>query len=254
MAKIITVTKDNVDEEGFFCFMSKRKSVGYAQKLKWLKERFDEGLVIKKLELPERGFVEYTPGKYAWRSVNAKEYMVIHCFWVVGKSKGKGLAKRLLQECEDDAKEKGLKGVAVVTSEGNWMIAKKLFINQGFTIVEEVEPFTLLVKKFDKSVEDPSFTGDWEEKAKKAGKGMTIFRTNQCPYNEDAVEIYRAVAKKRRIDFSVIELESAKDIREKSPVPYGTFAVVYNGAVLGYSYFKESQILKRLDEMESEQS
>jgi hypothetical protein len=45
--KIIDVTADNVEERGFFCLMSRRKSTGYQRKLKWLRARFDEGLQIK---------------------------------------------------------------------------------------------------------------------------------------------------------------------------------------------------------------
>ncbi len=67
--------------------------------LAWLKKRFDEGLKIKMLELPERGFIEYIPGEYAWRCVDAKGYMFIHCLWVVGKSKGKNFGELLLNEC-----------------------------------------------------------------------------------------------------------------------------------------------------------
>lgn len=244
MPKIITVTKDNVDVEGFFCFMSQKKKPGYAQKLEWLKNRFDEGLVIKKLELPERGFIEYIPGEFAWRSVNAIDFMVIHCIWVVGKSKGKGLGRVLLSECEKDAKSKGFKGVAVVVSEGNWLVKKKLFLGQGYEVVEEISPFTLLVKKFDKNVVSPSFVRNFEDKAKIYNEGLTVIRTNQCPYNEDAVDIYRKFADKYKLPFNIVELKSSKDIREKSPTPYGTFAVVYNGNLVTYSYLKETQIEK----------
>ena len=101
-------TADNVAEQGFFCYMSKPKSAGYQRKLNWLKARFAEGMRIKMFELPARGFIEYLPGEYAWRAVEAKGYMFIHCLWVVGKSKGQGLGKRLLKECIKDAREAGM--------------------------------------------------------------------------------------------------------------------------------------------------
>jgi hypothetical protein len=96
--RIIDVTADNFEETGFFCLMSRRKSEGYQRKLRWLHERFDEGLRIKMLDLSEggRGFIEYIPGEYAWRPVEASGYLFIHCLWVVGKSKGNGYAKLLL--------------------------------------------------------------------------------------------------------------------------------------------------------------
>lgn len=86
--EILDVAAGNVDQTGFFCFMSKKKSEGYQRKLRWLKERFAEGMSIKMLALPQRGFIEYIPGEHAWRAVHADGYMLIHCLWVVGKSKG----------------------------------------------------------------------------------------------------------------------------------------------------------------------
>ena len=125
-AKLIDITAENVAEQGFFCYMSKRKAEGYQRKLNWLKARFAEGMRIKMFELPERGFIEYIPGEYAWRAVDAKGYMFIHCLWVVGKSKGRGLGGRLLKACIQEAREVGMHGVAMLTSEGNWLVGKEL--------------------------------------------------------------------------------------------------------------------------------
>ena len=113
---IIDVNLTNVDKLGFFCRMSKMKTAGNQKKLAWLKKRFNEGLKIKMLELPERGFIEYIPGEYAWRGVDAKGYMFIHCLWVVGKSKGNDYGELLLNECMTDATKQQMKGVAVLVS------------------------------------------------------------------------------------------------------------------------------------------
>lgn len=67
---LIDVHALNVEEAGFFCYMSKPKSEGYQRKLQWLKARFAEGMRIKMLRLPERGFIEYIPGEYAWSMGN----------------------------------------------------------------------------------------------------------------------------------------------------------------------------------------
>ena len=163
--KIIEVTADNVDQTGFFCYMSKRKTEGFQRKLNWLKDRFAEGMRIKMLALPERGFIEYIPGEYAWRAVNAKGYLFIHCLWIVGKSKGKGSAGKLLDECINDAKAAGMNGVAMVTSERIWLAGKDLLLKHGFESVAEVPPFNLMVKKFG-DVPSPSFTGDYGGLAK----------------------------------------------------------------------------------------
>ncbi len=249
MVEIVNVTAENVDKTGFFCFMSKKKSPGYALKLAWLKERFTEGLRLKMLKLPDRGFIEYIPGEYAWRPVNASGYMFIHCLWVVGQSKGKGFSKILLNLCEEDAQKAGMNGVAVVASEGNWLIGKKLFVDSGYTAVETAPPsFTLLVKKF-KDSPDPSFSSNWDENQQASGDGMTIFRTDQCPYIEDLTGIFAGESQKRGIPHHVVELKSARDVREKSPSAYGVFNSTFNGRLFSYCYLTENQASSRFREM-----
>jgi N-acetylglutamate synthase-like GNAT family acetyltransferase len=233
--KIIEVTAENVEETGFFCFMSKRKSEGFQRKLKWLKDRFAEGMRIKMFELPERGFIEYLPGEYAWRAVNASGYMFIHCLWVVGKSRGKGLANILLDECIEDAQALGMNGVAMVTSERVWLMGKKLLQKKGFESVEEIPPFNLMVKKF-KEAPSPSFTHDWEQKARRYGPGLTIIRTDQCPYMPDATNAVVEFAREKGIACQVVELGSCQEIRDWAPSPYGVFSIIYNGSLLAYHY------------------
>ena len=243
---IIDVNLDNVDKLGFFCRMSKKKTDGNQQKLKWLKERFNEGLKIKLLELPERGFIEYIPGEYAWRSVDAKRYLFIHCLWVVGKSKGKGFGDVLLEECISEAKQLKMKGVAALVSDGNWMANKKIFIKNGFEIIDEAEPsFYLIAKKF-KKVANPSFVNNWEANQKKHKTGLTIFKTDQCPYLDDAVTTMKKYADENKIPLKVIELKSAQEVREKSPSPHGTFNIVYEGKLLSYYYLLPKEIMKRI--------
>jgi hypothetical protein len=88
-AKIVTIDATNVAEHGFFCYKSKPKSEGHRRKLDWLEQRFSEGLKIKIVYEGKRpaGFVEYIPGEFAWRAIEAGGYLVVHCIWVVGKGK-----------------------------------------------------------------------------------------------------------------------------------------------------------------------
>ena len=171
--EIVDVNAGNIGDIGLFCQKSKKKSEGYQRKLRWAKARFTEGMKYKMLRTPKGhyvGFIEYIPGRYAWRGVDAGDYMVIHCLWVIGKWKGKGLGKRLLVECEKDAKKEGLKGMAVVASSHNWLAHKDFYLKNGFKVVDSAPPsFELLVKKFGK-VRDPSFS----KPSLRVGPGLTI--------------------------------------------------------------------------------
>jgi len=57
--EIVTVDATNVAEQGFFCYKSKRKSVGYRKKLNWLEQRFSESMRIKILYEGDRSVVPY---------------------------------------------------------------------------------------------------------------------------------------------------------------------------------------------------
>jgi L-amino acid N-acyltransferase YncA len=244
--QIIDVASDNIDKCGFFCFMSKKKSEGYQRKLNWLKARFSEGMRIKLLTLPERGFIEYIPGEYAWRPVHADGYLFIHCIWVVGKSKGKGLGTTLIDLCIADAKKAKMKGVAMITSEKVWLSGKRILEKQGFECVDAAPPaFSLMVKKFG-NYPSPMFTGKWEEKANALGKGLTILRSDQCPYIVDATQISLESAQKAGIDSRIIELKNREDVLRLSPSPYGVFGLGLNSKLLSYHYLLEKDLLPLL--------
>jgi GNAT superfamily N-acetyltransferase len=245
-AGLIEVTKANVEETGFFCYMSKRKSEGFRRKLGWVRTRLGEGMRIKMLKLPERGFIEYLPGEFAWRCVNAKDYMFIHCLWVVGRSKGKGFGARLLDECIRDAKKAGMAGVVMVTSEGTWLAGKKLLLKQGFRPVAEAPPsFTLMVKTF-RVAPLPSFPRDWDARARRFGKGLTILRTDQCPYLEDATKTLLEAAAEEGMKSRVVELKTAAEVKSLSPSPYGVFNVVLDGRLLSYRYLVKEEFFQML--------
>jgi GNAT superfamily N-acetyltransferase len=240
------VSAETVDKTGFFCFMSKKKSEGYGRKLAWLKDRFSEGMRIKMLTLPERGFIEYIPGEYAWRAVRADGYMVIHCLWVVGKSRGKGFSGALLDACLEDAKKHKMKGVAMVTSEKVWLAGRGVLDRTEFECVDTAPPaFSLMVKKFGNHP-SPSFAGDWEKKAEAFGKGLTVLRSDQCPYIVDAAGTALAAAAKAGVVGRTVDLQSREDVLRLSPSAYGAFGLVLDGRLLSYHYQLEKDLLPLL--------
>lgn len=243
---IIDVNANNVEAMGFFCYMSKRTEAGFQRKMNWIQKRFAEGMKLKMLELPDRGFIEYIPGEYCWRAVDAKGYMFIHCLWVVGKSRGKGYAKALLGECLRDAEKAGMKGVVMVSNEKGWLVKRKYLEKHGFECVDEAAPsFSLMVKKFKKA-SPPSFIDNTGTIRRKFKDGLTVIRTDQCPYNEDATAHAVRAAKKAGIKCRIVELQSAEEVRDLSPSPYGTFGIVQNGELLRHHYMLEKDLLPLL--------
>jgi L-amino acid N-acyltransferase YncA len=248
--RIVTVDASNVAEEGFFCYKSKPKSEGYRRKMAWLEERFAEGMQIKILYEGKRsvGFVEYIPGEFAWRAVDAKGYIVVHCLWVVGSGKKKGYGSRLLEACVREAHERQKHGVAMVTSSGNWLAGSKLLLRNGFESVDQAPPsFELLVKKLD-DAPDPAFPTDWEERLARYGSGLTVLRSDQCPYIDNGVRIVLETASELGIPAQVVEVEDCRQAQDLALSPYGLFGVVYEGKLLSYHYIGRKELRKRLEQ------
>lgn len=244
---LIEVTADTVGQTGFFCLQSRRKAEGYQRKLRWLGSRFAEGMRIKMLGGDGRGFIEYIPGDHAWRAVEAAGYMMIQCIWVVGRCKGNGGGRQLLEACIADAREAGMSGVAMVTSEQTWLVGADFLRAQGFEAVDTAPPaFTLLVKRFG-DAPPPRFSGGWADKAARFGAGLTILRTDQCPYVEDATSVLLDCAAERGMESRTVELTDAAEIRRSSPSAYGVFNVVLDGRLLSYHWLTKKDFAKWVD-------
>lgn len=236
--EIVSVDADNVGEQGFFCYKSKSKSVGYGQKLGWLRRRFAEGIRIKILYEGKRsvGFIEYLPGEFAWRAVHARGYLLVHCIWVVGRAKNQGYGRRLLDECLQDTQQTGAHGVAAVTSSRVWLADKKLFLKAGFEVVDQAPPsFELLVQRFD-DAPPPAFPTDWPERLARYGPGLTVIRSDQCPYIEDATREVVELAREHGIEARVVRLSSGQEVQASAPTAYGVFQIVYDGELVSYHY------------------
>jgi GNAT superfamily N-acetyltransferase len=250
--KIIDVNETNIDEYDLFCHKSKKNKNGYRNKVRWIKDRFKEGLRLKLLLINEgkkrgfksRGFIEHIPGEYNWRGIYADNYMVIHCFWVVGRNKGKGYGSMLLNQCIAEAK--GMQGVAVVTSEKTWLPGRKIFVKNGFKKVDSVSTdFALYAKRFSENSSLPSFNRSFQERRRRFESGITVFQSDQCPYLCNMTDALRDIAETVNVPFKVEYILNCKTA-QKGVHPYGTFSVLYNGEVLTYHSDSRKNILDLL--------
>lgn len=219
--------------------------MGYQNKVNWIKERLKEGLKYKLLWVTEgykketsRGFIEYIPGQFNWRGIQAKDWMVIHCLWITGKYKNKGYGIKLLNEAIRDAKEKDLKGVAIVTSQKCSGLAKNsIFKKAGFEKVDEFKPdFELNALAFSKDAPLPKFHPIKDGNVKACGDGVTLLDGRQCPYVQTMVEPLEKCANSANIPFQVKFLNNREEAQYNGITPYGVYGVVFNGEVISYCY------------------
>jgi len=238
--KIVDVTLENIsDHPEAICFINPKHKL-FPLKIDWLKDQFINGLKIKLLYLEgvkkAIGFIEYVPGEFCWRAVNAKGYMFIHCMWVNGlKYRRLGLGSKLIKEVEKDAKD--MLGVAVVTSKKSFMATQEIFIKNGYKLVSETDSDQLLVKKFI----DGSLPLIKPIKRKLANnQGLTIHYSKQCPWVARFIEEVKPILNAKKINPKVIEYITA-DEAQNAPSIYSVFNLEHNGKLLADRYISTTR-------------
>ena len=240
--KIIDINEEHISQYPPVCFLNP-KNEGYLIKEEWAKKRFAEGLKIKQMYLENQkkavGFIEYVPGEYAWRAVEARDYLFIHCIWITpNKNKNQGYASVLIDECIKDAREQDKTGVAAVASEGPFMTGKDLYIKNGFEIAETAKPSFSLLYKNVKDGPLPKFK-DWQARLAEY-EGLHIVYSNQCPWVARSIDELKDVASENNLEIKITEMETAKQA-QNGPSIYSVFNIVYNGKLLVDHYISSTR-------------
>jgi len=245
---IITVDKTNIEKEHICCSISEKKGENcVGSKKAWLKERFEEGLVFKKLDKRGKVFIEYIPAEKAFIPIIADHYMYIDCFWVSGKFKGQGYANMLLDACMEDAKNKGKEGLVILSS-----AKKKPFLSdpkylkyKGFEVCDHAQPYyDLLYLPFNKTGTKPQFKLCAKEGIIKE-KGMVLYYSNQCPHTEKYADLIKKIANEKNMDFTLKKIRTLEEA-QNAPSPFTTYSLFINGKFETNEILSEKKFLKIL--------
>ncbi len=241
----VRVTKENLEKEHICCAISNNNDVQVSSKKAWLSDRFDEGLVF--LKSAERGkcFIEYIPAEYAWNPINADGYTYIDCLWVSGSFKGHGYSTDLLEACISDSKEKGKKGLCVLSSAKKkpFLSDPKYLSHKGFTVCDEADNgVQLWYLPFTPDAGKPSFK-DCAKHPREAEDGYVLYYTHQCPFNAKYVPTVAEAAKKHGVKFKAVRISSREEA-QNAPTPITTYTLFYNGEYVTNEQMNEARFLK----------
>jgi len=229
-----------VTECGIGC-IANPKHEGFKCKVDWLRARFGEGLrffLFRDRKGGPLAFLEYVPGEYAWRPVDAEGWLFVHCLWVYPRGQAVGrLGSRLVGACVDEARRTGDRGVAAMVSQGPWMAGKDVFLKNGFVQVAERGRFQLVIHRLKKGPA-PRF----RDISTKWGinRGLHIVSSAQCPYLVKSVADVSAMAKENGLDVRVTLLKSAREA-QCAPSAYGVFGLLWEGRLLSDHYVSKGR-------------
>jgi hypothetical protein len=241
--KIITLTPENLEQEHICCAISNDRDIQVSSKKTWLAARMKDGLVFKKADVRGKCFIEYIPAESAWAPVQADGYMYIDCLWVSGQFKGQGMSTLLLDECAQDSRAKGMKGLVVLSSQKKklpFLSDPAYLLYKGFKEADSAEPyFTLMYLPFLKSAEKPCFCKQAKNPCIQ-GKGFVLYYTHQCPFTAKYVPLLEQTAEKKGIRLVTHCFESSEEAKQ-SPSPFTTFSLFCDGAFITHEILSEKK-------------
>ena len=241
----IRVTKENLENEHICCAISNNKDIQVSSKKSWLKDRFDDGLVFLKSEERGKCFIEYIPAENAWIPMEADGYMYINCLWVSGSLKGKGYATDLLDSCIADSKQKGKRGICILSSAKKrpFLSDPKFLLHKGFLVGDEADNgIQIWYLPFEGESSKPKFK-DCAKHPQTKEKGYVLYYTNQCPFTAKYVPVIEKLAEENNIPFRSVHIES-KEMAQNAPTPITTYALFRDGAYLTNEILSDKKFLK----------
>lgn len=249
--EIIRVDEMNIVNEHICCAISDKKGeTCVSSKKNWMKERFKEGLVFRKLDARGKVFIEYIPAENAWCPIEADGYVFINCFWVSGQFKGQGYANKLLDECIKDAQSQNKKGLVVLSSAKKmpFLSDPKYLKYKGFKVCDKTDPYyELLYLPFEQDTVRPSFKACCKDTILE-DKGMVLYYTNQCPHTDKYAPLIAEIAKSRGQHVTLKKIESMAQA-QNAPAPFTTYSFFHKGKFVTNEIFSESKFIKYLDSM-----
>ena len=234
------VGPDNLALCGIGC-LTNPKHEGYQPKVDWLERRFAEGLrflLYRDKKGKPLAFLEYVPGEYAWRPVDAKGWLFVHCLWVYASGqKVGGLGGQLIRACVDEARHTGFRGVAAMVSEGPWMAGKQVFLKNGFEQIAQADRFELIIHRL-KDGRAPRFRDITKNQARY--EGLHIVYCAQCPMLPKSVSDLSEMAAEHGLELNVTVLDSPEKA-QRAPSYYGVFNLLWNGQLLSDHYVSKGR-------------
>ena len=247
MNEYINLDLKNIEEEHICCAIGDPKhQEGVDKKKEWIKSKFNDGHVFRKLNARGKIFIEYEPIETAWVPIIGKNYEYIYCLWVAGSFKGNGIAKELLEYAINDAKSKKMSGICTLVSKKKkpFIGEKNFFLHFGFKVVDTIEDYELIALTFDNN-ETPKFS-DSARKMEIENKDFTIYYSNECPYVEYEVKELTEYAKSKNIKLSFIKIDTLEKAKN-APCVFNNWANFYKGKFISNTILNANSLEKLLN-------
>jgi len=198
------------------------------RRIAWLRNMYKKGSRVKiaSIDNNQVGFLHIMPIEICPWGPIGRDLMVIPCLTVIGKAKGRGIGRALINSAEEEAKRQGRKGIITIGYYHNhWFMQAPFFEKCGFPMIERKGTIAILGKFFEESVESPHLLEpNFQFKLIDGKVVVDLFWHTFCPTSSIEAQRVREVA----VEFaeSVIVHEYCADERSilfRNQIPRGIF-------------------------------
>ena len=165
-----------------------------------------------------------------------------------GSFKGHGYSSDLLEYCIRDSKDKGRKGLCILSAAKKkpFLADPKFLKYKGFEVCDEADNgIQLWYLPFEKNADIPQFK-DCAKHPHIDDMGYVLFYTHQCPFNAKYVPILEETAAKNGIAFKAIQIKSREEAKN-APTPITTYALFYDGKYITNEQMNDKKFLKMIN-------
>ncbi len=233
----VELSPDNLAREHICCAIAgAQHQEGVDRKKAFLSRGFDHGLVFRKLDVRGKVFIEYAPAETAWRPVVAPGYLVIHCLWVSGRYKGRGLGRGLLEHCL--ARAQTYHGVVTVAGRSPYLTDTRFYLHQGFELVERTDTgYDLVSYQESPEAPTPRFADNARRGTLPEDRGVHFEYVDQCPFVPGCLRSMAGVARDLGLEVTrrALTLEGAQNAAS----PFGTFGAFLYGRLVTHELMSE---------------
>ena len=118
---------------------------------------------------------------------------------------------------------------------------------KGFEIADTEDPYyELLYLPFNENSPKPKFK-ETLKNAKIDEKGFVLYYTQQCPFTAKYVPLIEEVAKKKKIPFKIIKLNTVEEA-QNAPTPFTTYSLFYNGEFITHEILSVNKFEKIIEQ------
>jgi hypothetical protein len=206
----------------------------------WLLDRFEEGMVIIKLDTPKDAFIEFVPAEFAWKPIYAPGYTLINHVYVAEDGPEQWLKSELLQTAETNCSKTN--GMVIMLENEVFNKDRDFFIQRGYLEHAHIPGFTMLVKRFKTEIPAPAFSIPISEtKSSRNLHGIKISYADQSAFVNYYIHEMKVIFEDMGFNVELHRVQTPEQARG-SGSPYGTFGVFMDGHFLTHKLLNKHGI------------